>query len=132
MSDRLTRNAIVAMLGTPDKTEGSLNDPIEREEHGIRFNEKWVYEHLRHDPSGAQTRMMYWHRYDFVGTLVRESGDDRWKPDTTLIEVSKRSDGRMTTVDDRHEVVSGKRTYRPASEVRDSSDLGGHIEGEKE
>src|ERR1700689_2940635 len=28
MSDRITRNLIVARLGTPDQTEGSLNNPV--------------------------------------------------------------------------------------------------------
>ena len=45
--------------GMPDAWEGSVNDPRTRSEHGIRFNEKWVYSL----PDGAR-RIVYWHRYD--------------------------------------------------------------------
>src|SRR6266404_6270133 len=50
---RPARNAIVAILGTPDRTEGSLDDPREREEDGLLFNEKWIYTDLHRDPGGA-------------------------------------------------------------------------------
>src|SRR5215469_8123327 len=49
---RPARNAIVALLGTPDRTEGSLDDPREREEDGVRFNEKWIYTRGRRDARG--------------------------------------------------------------------------------
>jgi hypothetical protein len=130
MSPRITRNAIVAVLGTPDETHGSLNDPVEHEEHGISFNEKWVYRHLRDDPSGSPMRTIYWHRYDFTGTLVRDSADAEWRSDSSLIELSN-SDGRLATVRADHEPQSGNPNYRPASEVRDAFDLGGYIEGKK-
>ena len=132
MSERLTRNAIVTRLGTPDKTEGNLNSPIECEEHGIRFNEKWIYDHLRDDPSGAPLRMIYWHRYDFTGTLVRQAADAEWVADTTLSEAVKSSDDRLATVASTHESSAGNRHYRAASEVRSAQDLGGYIEGKKE
>ncbi|MGH7918020.1 MAG: hypothetical protein ACREQE_11165, partial [Candidatus Binataceae bacterium] len=70
MTEPLRRNAVVVLLGTPDRTEGSLNSPIELEEHGIGYNEKWIYQHLRDDPAGVPMRLVYWHRYDFKGTLV--------------------------------------------------------------
>jgi hypothetical protein len=132
MSDRITRNLVVARLGTPDKTEGSLNDPVEREENGIHFNEKWIYSHLHDDPAGAAQRTIYWHRYDFTGTLVRMAGDTAWRADTTLAEWSDRGADRLALVDSRHSALSGNPHYHPASEVRDELDLGGYIEGKKD
>ena len=131
MSDRITRNAVVERLGTPDQTEGSLNDPVEREEHGIRFNEKWIYHQLHDDPAGATERMIYWHRYDFIGTLVRKMADAEWIIDTTLAEWSRREHPRLAAVADRHAALTGNPNYHPASEVRDALDLGGYIEGQK-
>jgi hypothetical protein len=59
------------LWGEPDEQQGSVNDPRTREEHGIRFNERWVYRL----PDGAQ-RLVYWHRYDWRGTLrVRPGGE---------------------------------------------------------
>ena len=59
--------------GEPDAWEGSVNDPRTREEHGIRFNEKWIYRL----PEGSQ-RLVYWHRYDCRGVLVESpSGEVR-------------------------------------------------------
>ncbi len=55
--------------GEPDAWEGSVNDPRTREEHGIRYNEKWIY----FLPEGGR-RLVYWHRYDFRAALV-ESAD---------------------------------------------------------
>ena len=132
MSERLTRNAIVARLGTPDRTEGSLNSPVEQEEHGIRFNEKWIYDHLRDDPAGAPRRIIYWHRYDFTGTIVCKTPNIGWTSDTTLLNVAKALDDRLATVASRHEPSPANRSYRPASEVRDATDLGGYIEGKKD
>ncbi len=51
--------------GEPDAWEGSVNDPRTREEHGIRYNEKWIYL-LRE----GQRRFVYWHRYGFRGMLL--------------------------------------------------------------
>ncbi len=132
MSDQITRNAIVVLLGTPDKTEGSLNSPVELEENGIHYNEKWIYTHLSDDPSGGPQRTIYWHRYDFTGTMVCKSTNGGWVSDTTLLEACKANDGRLATVESRHAASTGNRNYRPTSKVRDSSDLGGYIEGSKE
>src|SRR3984957_17769050 len=88
ISDHPARNAIVAILGTPDRTEGSLDDPREREEDGILFNEKWIYTDLHRDPAGAAMRMVYWMRYDFRGTAVRNTDAEPWLPDTTLVEAA--------------------------------------------
>ena len=88
MSGHLTRNAVVAFLGTPDRTEGTLNDPVEREEHEIKFNEKWIYENLTSDPARVPMRIVYWHRYDFMGTMVRANAAEEWRHDTTLAVVA--------------------------------------------
>ena len=82
-------------LGTPDRTEGSLDDPREREEEGVRFNEKWIYTHLHRDPAGATMRTVYWMRYDFRGTAVRNSVSEPWRPDTALVEAAAKRDGRL-------------------------------------
>lgn len=132
MSDRLTRNLVVARLGTPDQTEGSLNDPVEREEYGIHYNEKWIYSHSHDDPSGAAQRTIYWHRYDFTGTLVRTAGDAEWRPDTALARSAQGGADRLALVDSHHAALAGNANYHPASEVRDALDLGGYIEGKKD
>jgi len=62
---RLTHHLARERWGEPDAWDGSVNDPRTREEHGIRYNEKWIY--LL--PEG-QRRLVYWHRYDFRGALV--------------------------------------------------------------
>ncbi len=131
MSERITRNIVVARLGTPDKTEGSVNDPVEREEHGIHFNEKWIYSHLHDDPAGAAERLIYWHRYDFTGTLMRKPGQADWVADTTLPQWASGADDRLAMVEDQHTALGGNENYRAASEVRDALDLGGYIEGGK-
>ena len=53
----------------PDDVVGSVNDPRTHEEHGVHWNEKWIYPL----PDGGR-RIVYWHRYDFRGVL-RESSD---------------------------------------------------------
>jgi hypothetical protein len=51
--------------GEPDEWTGSVNEPRTREEHGVRFNERWIY----FLPDGVR-RLVYWHRYDFCGALL--------------------------------------------------------------
>lgn len=63
-------------FGAPDEWEGSVNDPRTREEHGIRYNEKWVYVL----PDGGR-RLVYWHRYDCRGVL-REAPDGSVTPES--------------------------------------------------
>jgi hypothetical protein len=48
-----------------------VNDPRTREEHGLRHNEKWIYEL----PGGGR-RLVYWHRYDCRGVCVEEPGGE--------------------------------------------------------
>ena len=84
MPGPILRNAVVKHFGTPNQTEGSLNDPRERTEHGMQFNEKWTYSSPRRDPAGAAERVIYWFRYDYVGSVIRKSTDSEWQQDDTL------------------------------------------------
>jgi hypothetical protein len=131
MSESVRRNAIVALLGTPNRTEGSLNDPRLYDENGLRFNEKWVYDHLTHDPAGVPMRIVYWWRYDFVGTMIRATDHEAWRPDTRLVEAVATADPRLTPLDP---ALNPPRTpsnqHRPASRCTGPSDLGGHREDE--
>jgi hypothetical protein len=70
VSTAIKRNMVVQRWGTPQETVGSLNEPREREEHGHRFNEKWIYRAPRDDPRRPRQRMIYWLRYDFVAAFV--------------------------------------------------------------
>lgn len=132
MSERITRNTVVTMLGTPDRTEGSLNSPVEREEHGISYNEKWTYEHLTSDPAGVPMRAVYWHRYDFTGTMVRGNSDQEWRKDETLGEALRQANSRLAPIRDRHQPYQPTNRYRPVSQPRDRSDLGGYVQNWEE
>lgn len=128
-TNRPARNAIVAILGTPDRTEGSLDDPREREEDGVRFNEKWIYTHLRRDPAGAAMRTVYWMRYDFRGTAVRNSDGEPWRPDTALTDAAAKRDGRLPPLDpSRNPALEPSTEYRPVSDFTDESGLGGGVQ----
>jgi hypothetical protein len=131
MSTRVTRNTVVAMLGTPDRTAGSLNSPVQLEELGVRYNEKWTYEHLVSDPAGVPQRVIYWQRYDFVATMVRDGANDEWRTDVKLAEAVAPENDRLPPLDDRHQSIKPSGLYAPASEVKDSTDLGGYIMGQK-
>ena len=141
----LTRNAVVKMLGTPALTQGSLNDPREQEEGGRRFNEKWLYREPLGDPAGAAERVVYWHRYDFVASLVRDSQTEPWRPDRTLaaaaqapepgaqaldaMAVKHRADQPLPPLDlQRNPALRPRSPYRPVSEFTGPPDLGGHVE----
>jgi len=80
----ILRNVVVKHFGTPDETEGSVNEPRERAENGLVFNEKWIYHYPRHDPAAAVERAVYWHRYDYVGSMIRTAADGEWRPDEQL------------------------------------------------
>ena len=131
MSDHVMRNAVVALLGTPDRTEGSLNSPVELAEHGIGYNEKWTYSHLVIDPAGVPMRTIYWHRYDFVATLVRGNANEQWRPDSTLAAKLIDAADRLAPLDDHHASITPSGLYHPASDVQDAQDLGGYIMGQK-
>ncbi len=147
---RPTRNMVVWLLSTPDRTEGSVNDPRERQEHGLRFNEKWLYEELADDPGGASARIIYWNRYDFAGTVVRIGRDGLWRVDNELekalrgdrlrshptdrrspaeLELGRSErDGRLYRVRNSNLEVVPSNEYRPVSEFESEPDLGGHVQ----
>jgi hypothetical protein len=65
----IERDDVVSLFGTPDRTEGSVNEPRLRVEHGFEFNEKWTYDRPRREPTRPRARVIYWQRYDFVGCV---------------------------------------------------------------
>lgn len=66
---RRDRAAVWAEFGAPSEQVGSVNDPRISEEHGLRWNEKWIYR------SGAEiVRVVLWNRYDLVGVVELEAG----------------------------------------------------------
>lgn len=132
MSASPSRNAVVALLGTPTLTEGSLNDPRERNENGVSFNEKWTYGALIQDPSGAPERIVYWHRYDFVATVVRAGSNEPWRQDQTLLDAVAAANCRLAPQDQsRNSPLTPTNRYRPVSEFRGKADLGGYIQPPK-
>ena len=124
-----TRNMVVARLGTPDRTDGSLNDPRESEENGFRFNEKWTYPHLSDDPAGVPMRIIYWMRYDFLGTVVRSGENESWRVDNKLAEaLAAEESSRLPALDASHNPpVTPTAEYRPVSEFKGKPDLGGRM-----
>ena len=121
---------VVARLGTPDRTNGSLNDPREVEENGFRFNEKWTYLHLSDDPAGVPMRIIYWLRYDFLGTVVRSSENEPWRVDSKLAEaLAAKENSRLPPLDPSKNLpVTSTAEYRPVSEFEGKPDLGGHMQ----
>ena len=67
-SARVTHQSACERWGEPQEWEGSVNDPRTRQEHGIRYNEKWIY----HLADGGR-RLLYWHRYDWRGVRVEDA-----------------------------------------------------------
>jgi hypothetical protein len=70
MTAPVVRNKVVRCLGTPNVTVGSVNEPREQEEHGLRFNEKWIYKLSQATPDQPKERVIYWHRYDYVASYL--------------------------------------------------------------
>jgi hypothetical protein len=131
MSNKIHRNVVVALLGTPDRTEGSLNDPRQKIENGTTFNEKWIYEHLPRDPAGVPIRTIYWWRYDFMGTVVRARADEPWRPDSTLEMAVENANARLAEKGfGAHPPLTSRTEYRPASDFDGLPDLGGHRVGD--
>ncbi len=87
MPGPIQRNVVVKFFGTPDLAEGTVNEPRERVEHGLRFNEKWTYLQPRRDPTEAFERIVYWRRYDYVGSAVRRVRGGALELDGTLVNV---------------------------------------------
>ncbi len=65
---RVTHQGARERWGEPQEWEGSVNDPRTRQEHGIRYNEKWIYL-----LPGGERRLVFWHRYDFRGVLLERA-----------------------------------------------------------
>jgi hypothetical protein len=63
---RIDRARVSHLLGDPTDQIGSVNDPRVHEEHGQRWNEKWLYS-ARHGEEG--TLAVLWNRYDFLGAF---------------------------------------------------------------
>ncbi len=91
MPGPILRNAVVKYFGTPSETEGTVNNPREQEEHGMEFNERWLYRGPRNDPAGAVERIIYWRRYDYVGSAIRKSKGGEWEKDDSLPQVLERT-----------------------------------------
>jgi hypothetical protein len=86
------RDDVVDLFGTPDHTAGSVNEPVLQVEHGFEFNEKWVYDRPRREPTRPRTRVIYWQRYDFVG-CVRIERDGQVVPESPSELLRRRGDG---------------------------------------
>ena len=65
---RLTRNDVVRLFGTPSETLGSVNEPRQQHEAGFQYNERWIYDRPKNEPSRPKQRVIYWQRYDFVAS----------------------------------------------------------------
>jgi hypothetical protein len=61
----LDRGSVWKRLGAPTDQVGSVNDPRTHQEHGVTWNEKWIY--LGED--GRVERVVLWNRYDLVGVF---------------------------------------------------------------
>jgi len=66
----IRRNMVVQRWGTPQATVGSVNEPRERTENGVCFNEKWLYRVRGRGTTPGYERIVYWLRYDFVASFV--------------------------------------------------------------
>jgi hypothetical protein len=62
----LDRGRMWELLGAPTDQEGSVNDPRTQVEHGVEWNEKWIY---RGEDGRAVERVVLWNRYDLVGVF---------------------------------------------------------------
>jgi hypothetical protein len=100
-ASRVTRNHVVQRWGTPHATVGSVNEPRETEEHGVRFNEKWVYRLPQLDPRKPKERVLYWMRYDLVGSFL-VNGDGTMAPEDLTRQLADIAD----------------RLYRPGESTR--------------
>jgi len=74
----LDRGRVWELLGAPTDQEGSVNDPRTRDEHGVRWNEKWIY---RGEDGETVERIVLWNRYDLVGAFrLRPDGSAEPEP----------------------------------------------------
>ena len=89
----IRRDDVVDLFGTPDHTAGSVNEPRLEVEHGLEFNEKWIYDRPRSEPTRPRARVIYWQRYDFVGS-VRIEQDGRVVPESPSDLLKRHGDHR--------------------------------------
>lgn len=81
-----TRNDLVRRFGTPDETVGSVNEARLQSEHGVEFNEKWIYNRPRDEETRPKVRVVYWNRYNFVGAgRIERSGQWVWESGAELL-----------------------------------------------
>jgi len=75
---KIARGEVWKLLGAPHEQVGSVNDPRTFEDHGVKWNEKWVYL----DESGERVeRLVFWYRYDFLGVFrIGEDGGAEPEP----------------------------------------------------
>ena len=75
---KIARGEVWRLLGAPHDQVGSVNDPRTFEDHGVKWNEKWVYR----DPDGdGSDRVVLWHRYDLRGVVkVKPDGSAEPEP----------------------------------------------------
>ena len=66
MAGAPTRESVWRQLGAPTDQLGSVNDPRTRTDHGVAWNEKWVY---RSQAGEGVERVVLWNRYDFLGAF---------------------------------------------------------------
>lgn len=100
MSAPVVRNRVVQDWGTPHATIGSVNEPRELEEHGHRFNEKWIYRLAATRPEQPVERVIYWLRYDFVAAY-RVTRDGVATPEDIAGTLTRRPDRRYRPTDAR-------------------------------
>jgi hypothetical protein len=67
MAAARTRQEVWKLLGAPTDQQGSVNDPRTTAEHGVRWNEKWIY---RGEDGEAVARVVLWNRYDLLGVFA--------------------------------------------------------------
>lgn len=67
MGAKRTREAVWKLLGAPTDQQGSVNDPRTHQEHGVAWNEKWIY---RGEDGESIERVVLWNRYDFLGCFA--------------------------------------------------------------
>lgn len=60
------RASVWKRFGAPTDQQGSVNDPRTQREHGVEWNEKWVY---RGRDGQSVTRVVLWNRYDLAGVF---------------------------------------------------------------
>jgi len=74
----LDRGSVWKLFGAPTDQVGSVNDPRTRDEHGVRWNEKWIY---RGEDGETVERVVLWNRYDLVGAFrLRPDGSAEPEP----------------------------------------------------